>query len=49
MYDNLKCTNHDEQWVKRQLKIHNINDVQDVFYAGVDTLGSFYFSIKTKK
>ena len=49
MYDNLKCTNHDEQWIKSQLKIHNINDVRDVFYAGVDTLGNFYFSIKTKK
>lgn len=49
MYDNLKCTNYDEQWVKRQLKSHNINNVQDVFYAGVDTSGNFYFSIKTKK
>jgi len=49
MYDNLKCTNYDEQWVKKQLKSHNINDVQDVFYAGVDTSGNLYFSTKTKK
>jgi uncharacterized membrane protein YcaP (DUF421 family) len=49
MYDNLRCINHNEQWVKKQLKIHNINDVEDVFYAGVDTSGNFYFSPKTKK
>ena len=24
MYDNLKCTNYDEQWVKKQLKSHNM-------------------------
>ena len=49
IYDNLKCTNHDEQWIKKQLKSHNINDVKDVFYAGMDTSGNLYISTRTKK
>lgn len=49
MYDNLKSTNHDEKWVKDQLKIHNINDVEEVFYAGLNAAGTLYISTKTKK
>lgn len=30
MYNNLKSTNHDEQWVINQLKNNNISDVEEV-------------------
>ncbi|APM37919.1 DUF421 domain-containing protein [Clostridium kluyveri] len=49
MYDNLKLTNHDEQWIGEQLKTHNICDVKEVFYAGVNAAGILYVSTKTKK
>ncbi|MFL0197460.1 DUF421 domain-containing protein [Clostridium sp. WILCCON 0269] len=49
MYDNLKSTNHDEQWVIEQLKAHNICHVKEVFYAGVNAAGILYVSTKTKK
>jgi uncharacterized membrane protein YcaP (DUF421 family) len=49
MYNNLKCTNHDEQWVREQLKTHNIYDIEDVFYAGLNATGILYISTKTKQ
>lgn len=49
MYDNLKFRNHNEKWVKEQLKTHNINDVEEVFYAGSNAAGTLYISTKTKK
>lgn len=49
IYDNLKCTNYDEQWLIKQLKTHNIKYVKDVFYAGLDSAGNLYVSPKTKK
>ncbi|WP_368488915.1 DUF421 domain-containing protein [Clostridium sp. BJN0013] len=49
MYDNLKSTNHDEEWIREQLKTHNICDVKEVFYAGVNAAGILYVSTKTKK
>lgn len=48
MYKNLKTTNHDEQWVKQQLKYHNIYDVKEVFYAGLNSVGVLYVSTKVK-
>ncbi|SHK79141.1 Uncharacterized membrane protein YcaP, DUF421 family [Clostridium cavendishii DSM 21758] len=48
MYDNLKATNHDENWVIGQLKNNNISYVEDVFYAGVNLTGKLYVSTKTK-
>ncbi len=48
MYNNLKCTNHDEQWLRQQLKTHNICNVEEVFYAGLNAAGILYVSAKTK-
>lgn len=48
MYNNLKCTNHDEQWLRQQLKTHNICNVEEVFYAGLNAAGILYVSTKTK-
>lgn len=49
MYNNLKPTNHDEKWVREQLKTHNICDVEEVFYAGLNASGKLYVSRKTKQ
>ena len=49
MYNNLKCTNYDEQWVREQLKTHNISKVEEVFYAGLSAAGILYISSKTKQ
>lgn len=49
IYNNLKCTNHDEQWVREQLKTHNISNVEEVFYAGLNATGILYISTKTKQ
>ncbi|NFD78206.1 DUF421 domain-containing protein [Clostridium botulinum] len=49
MYDNLKSTNHDEQWVRQQLKNHNIYSVEEVFYAGLNSSGILCVSTKTKQ
>ncbi|MEY8001047.1 DUF421 domain-containing protein [Clostridium sp. Mt-5] len=48
MHSNLKSTNHDEKWVREQLKDHNIRDVKEVFYAGLNAAGILYVSTKTK-
>lgn len=48
IYDNLKSTNHDKQWVMEQLKVHSIYDVNEVFYAGLNDSGTLYVSKKTK-
>ncbi|MDF2880801.1 MAG: hypothetical protein K0R54_1358 [Clostridiaceae bacterium] len=48
MYNNLKSTNHDEKWVRQQLKTQNINDVEEVFYGGLNAGGVLYVSKKTK-
>lgn len=48
MYNNLKASSHDEQWVKEQLKSYNISDVKDVFYAGLNAMGILYVSAKSK-
>ncbi|KEI78046.1 hypothetical protein N452_05300 [Clostridium botulinum A2 117] len=49
MYDNLKSTNHDEQWVRQQLKNHNIYSVEEVFYAGLNPSGILCVSTKIKQ
>lgn len=48
MYNNLKSTNHDEQWVINQLKNNNISDVEEVFYTGLNESGTLYISTKSK-
>lgn len=46
MYDNLKNTNHDKQWLMNQLRTYNIYDVKEVFYAGLNSTGILYVSKK---
>lgn len=48
MYNNLKSTNHDEEWVREQLMTHNISNVEEVLYAGLSATGILYISSKTK-
>jgi len=49
MYDNLISTNHDEQWIKQQLRTYNVKDIEDVFYGGMDTSGNLYISTRVKR
>jgi uncharacterized membrane protein YcaP (DUF421 family) len=44
MYENLKDANLDEQWLKDQLKSKGIKNVQEVFFAALDTSGRLYVS-----
>lgn len=44
--DNLKSTNHDEKWLTKQLKAHSISEVKEVFYAGLNEVGTLYVSKK---
>lgn len=46
MYENLKNTNKNEQWLKEQLKTNNIFNEDEVFYAGLNDAGIFYISKK---
>lgn len=46
MYSNLQNTNHDEKWIKNELKVHKIANVEDVFYAGLNAQGNLYISKK---
>ncbi len=47
LLDNLNSTNYNEQWVREQLKIQSIFNIQDVFYAGLNDAGVLYVSVKT--
>ena len=47
MRDNLENTNHDVQWVIEQLKNYDINDIKEVFYAGLNASGNLFISKKT--
>jgi uncharacterized membrane protein YcaP (DUF421 family) len=49
MYNNLKRTNHDEKWITQQLKAQDINDIEEVFYAGLNAGGALYVSKKSKQ
>lgn len=46
IYNNLKHTNNDEQWVREELKTHNISNVEEVFYAGLNAAEILYISKK---
>lgn len=49
MYNNLKSSDHDEKWVTQQLKAQHINDIDEVFYAGLNDGGVLYVSKRTKQ
>lgn len=46
MHNNLENAKRDEKWVKEQLKVHNISDINEVFYAGLNSEGILYISPK---
>lgn len=46
-YDNLKKINLDEKWLQTELKKFGINDVKEVFFASLDTLGNLFYQLKT--
>lgn len=44
--ENLKSVKLDENWIKTQLSNQGIPSVEQVFYAGLDTAGALYVSVK---
>ncbi len=46
-YDNLKKINLDENWLETELRKFGINDLKDVFFASLDTLGNLFYQVKT--
>ncbi len=46
MSENLKATYLNEEWLIDQLSKNGINNISDVFYAGLDTSGNLYVSKK---
>lgn len=45
-HDNLKKINLDENWLKTELSKFGINDIREVFFASLDTLGNLFFQTK---
>lgn len=43
IYENLKLIKQDMNWLKKNLNKNNINDVDDVFIALLDSQGKFYY------
>lgn len=48
MNENLSSVSLDENWLKNELKTQGIGNYRDVFYAGLDTSGKLYISLKHK-
>lgn len=46
MTENLKSANKNAEWLRDQLGKQGINDVRNVFYAGLDSSGGLYVSKK---
>jgi uncharacterized membrane protein YcaP (DUF421 family) len=46
MAENLKAVRLDENWLQRQIRVNGIQEIRDVFYAGLDTSGNLYISKK---
>ena len=42
--NNLGYIGRDEHWLKKQLLSYGVHDINDVFYAGMDSSGNFYVS-----
>jgi len=49
MKENLQDIHLDEGWLHSKIKSQGIEDIRDVFYAGLDTSGNLYISIKNQK
>jgi uncharacterized membrane protein YcaP (DUF421 family) len=46
--NNLAYIGKDEHWLKKQLVGYGVHDINDVFYAGLDSSGNFFVSKKQK-
>jgi uncharacterized membrane protein YcaP (DUF421 family) len=46
MAENLISANKDEKWLLKELSKQSINDVRNVFYAGLDSSGGLYVSVR---
>ena len=46
MSENLKATYLNEEWLIDRLSKNGVNNISDVFYAGLDTSGNLYVSKK---
>jgi uncharacterized membrane protein YcaP (DUF421 family) len=49
MYENLSKVNLNEAWLKEELSKYNINNLNDVFFATLDTQGKLYYQKKIMK
>lgn len=49
MTENLKGANKDENWLKNELGKQGITDVNRVFYAGLDSSGGLYVSLRKEE
>lgn len=47
-HENLQSINLDENWLIEHLHKQGINEVGNVFYAGLDTAGNLYLSLKRR-
>jgi uncharacterized membrane protein YcaP (DUF421 family) len=46
LMENLMSVKLDESWLKSQLSSQGIKNVEQVFYAGLDTAGNLYVSVR---
>lgn len=46
---NLESINKDMDWLNSQLRINNIESVDSVFFALLDSMGNFHYQLKDKK
>ncbi len=49
MEENLTGANLDKNWLLDKLKENNLHKVENIFYAGLDTLGNLYISSNSSK
>lgn len=49
LLENLQAANLDEKWLIDQLLTQGILNVKQVFYAGLDSSGGLYFSVKQQE
>lgn len=47
-HENLRSINLDENWLMENLHKQGINEVGNVFYAGLDSSGNLYLSLKRR-
>jgi len=46
--DNLSYLNKDEAWLKDQLRAFNVSNIEDVFYAQIDSQGQLHVNMRNK-